>query len=326
MSVDMRLTLAGNAAAALLTKAARLSVFTVFERSLYLRTDEGALFCVGSPALAPGPIMALCDFWFEPDDLPRTGETFARRGERLASARHAFVFEGMRVWSPPPFPEPDFARLRSALERLARALPGQIPENGLAPLLPGLLSGSAPGFFLHFASSGPVEAMLRREGWKGLLHMLNWLEGDPDKASALEAGVQALLGLGPGLTPSGDDALAGMLLALSALRSSGQQNALGACVARHAAQATNAVSRAHLEQAARGLGAAPIHEGINVLLTDDADFSGLFTNLRSIGHSSGWDTFTGIVLALHGAIRNAQALSGMPEGATPSGREARRGA
>jgi hypothetical protein len=62
---------------------------------------------------------------------------------------------------------------------------------------------------------------------------------------------------------------------------------------------TNAISRAHLAAAARGLGGAAVHGILNDLLTGKSDaLAARLAAIDRIGHTSGWDALAGAVVAL----------------------------
>ncbi len=289
-----RIVLAGQSAAALLDRAARLTVFATFDRSLYLRADDGALLCLGLEALAPGPLMALCTPWFESGTLPEVGAVLERRGGCLQSGAHVLELSGFRIWIPPPIPQ----ALPDGPARALRQLPRKcLPGEGLAPLLPLLIADSPAAGRERPGGEGTAQGLLLRQAWTGFELLRAWMASGDPAGTELRAGVGALIGLGPGLTPSGDDALAGMLLALGALRLDAWRDALAAVVRELAGEGTNAISRAHLEAASTGQGAAPLHAALHALLRGDA-LMDVAESLGHIGHSSGWDAFTGLVLAL----------------------------
>ncbi|MGH9124726.1 MAG: DUF2877 domain-containing protein [Acidimicrobiales bacterium] len=96
-------------------------------------------------------------------------------------------------------------------------------------------------------------------------------------------------GLGPGLTPSGDDALAGILLA-ERLRHPDDEARL---VQAAGGVATHDISRAFLHWAARGQSIEPVHR----LLGGDGSATGA---LEEYGHSSGADLALGLWWGLTG--------------------------
>ena len=119
------------------------------------------------------------------------------------------------------------------------------------------------------------------------------------KSSELDDAVIALLGLGPGLTPSGDDFLCGMLIALDILPAPSLRAQLIASIECYAQQRTTAISLAHLRAAGAGAGHEALHVFFNSLLAGDtATLPTQLTAVDKIGHSSGWDALAGICVTL----------------------------
>ena len=107
--------------------------------------------------------------------------------------------------------------------------------------------------------------------------------------------VAGLVGRGAGLTPSGDDALAGALLVAHAL---GADEALADAV-RARLGATTAVSAALLDAAADGYAARPVVTLVDAAVaTDPGGVRRALPAVLAIGHTSGADTVTGIRAAL----------------------------
>jgi hypothetical protein len=110
----------------------------------------------------------------------------------------------------------------------------------------------------------------------------------------------AVLGLGPGLTPAGDDFIAGLLAALrwqSVASPFAEQLAAG--VMREATKRTNKISAALLRYAAEGLLFAPAIDLGNALGAGDQRSAVTATRrLLDIGASSGADTLAGILVGL----------------------------
>ncbi|HET7820515.1 MAG TPA: DUF2877 domain-containing protein [Ornithinibacter sp.] len=111
----------------------------------------------------------------------------------------------------------------------------------------------------------------------------------------LTAAVARLVGKGPGLTPSGDDALAGALLVAHALGNGpGLADAVRARLA-----ATTAVSAALLDAAADGYAARQVVTLVDAAVAGDPDaVRRALPAVLAIGHTSGADTVTGIRAAL----------------------------
>lgn len=128
---------------------------------------------------------------------------------------------------------------------------------------------------------------------------LHWISGtgSPD---------DSLIGLGPGLTPAGDDFVGGAMIALRAAGESELADRVAAWALPLAEMRTGRISRAHLACAARGEG----HEALHALLAapeGSARFEESLARLARVGHSSGLDAAAGALLAL-AARRGPSAL------------------
>jgi len=183
-------------------------------------------------------------------------------GERLA-----LESEAAELWVPAPLPPVAMPDVR-ALQRAAR---GQVPREGL-----GCLVVDA-----HNSLSGHAQPALDALG--------AWLVGN-----ALDDEAQTLIGLGPGLTPSGDDYLGGVLIALRQLGREAQARGLWRWLEPRLKR-TSAISAAHLAAAAAGEGHEALHACLHALCERDADWAGVLGDLESVGHTSGWDSLAGVV-------------------------------
>ena len=115
-------------------------------------------------------------------------------------------------------------------------------------------------------------------------------------ARDLPKAASALSGLGPGLTPAGDDALAGALLSARFLWGEAAEPSLHAALA-HAE--TGLISRSFLEWAAAGQVVAPVHALLRA--ASERDRTGAeraVTQLGWIGASSGADLAFGLSIGL----------------------------
>ena len=104
-----------------------------------------------------------------------------------------------------------------------------------------------------------------------------------------------MLGRGAGLTPSGDDALAGAVLVEFAL---GRGRKIADAVHARSA-ATTAVSRALLGAACDGYAAPQVVALVDAAVAGDDDaFTIHLPRVLAIGHTSGHDLVTGVLAAL----------------------------
>jgi hypothetical protein len=113
--------------------------------------------------------------------------------------------------------------------------------------------------------------------------------------------VDELLGLGPGLTPAGDDVLAGLLIALRHHDAPGRP--IADEVTRLAHARTTTLSAALLRHAAAGLALPAVVDVADALAGHgtDAELSRAVTRLLAVGHSSG-------TALAHGLLRGARTV------------------
>jgi len=194
-------------------RSPQATVIAVFARSFYLANGVGELSCIGPSGLGSGPLNMLCDL---PRDLDwqarglRPGQVAHYRDEVLRiDGIGAFSLADAVPWRPTPPPAVwDRAILDAGLAALATASRNLACADGFASLIPTLALDDP-------ATAPDGCAPLLRLAWPGIAALADWLaaggEGMPGDAAA------TLLGLGPGLTPSGDDFIGGAMIALHAL-------------------------------------------------------------------------------------------------------------
>ena len=170
------------------------------------------------------------------------------------------------LWQPPPA----LNALATDLEGLKRAAAGRTPFEGLG----GLIDGTHNALSVH--AQPALEAIDR------------WLVGN-----ALSNEIDQLVGLGPGLTPSGDDYFGGVLIALHHLGRRPQAQSLWRWLEPRLVRRTSAISAAHLAAAAAGEGHEALHGCLAVLFQKKNQWSSALDSLSRVGHCSGWDALAG---------------------------------
>jgi len=121
-----------------------------------------------------------------------------------------------------------------------------------------------------------------------------------DASDAADAAV-SLLGLGAGLTPSGDDFVGGAFFARAALAELGAGDATAwsraaATVRAAALEATTVISATLLGDLLGGCSWSTLHELVRALVVDDAARAfDAAARLTRLGHSSGWDLLAGFI-------------------------------
>jgi hypothetical protein len=318
----------GRASGSALRSESRWEVRAVFRRSFYCRSERGALVCVGPTSLDDGPLNVRCRMP-EPIDWEASGLTphsVAACDGVLFRVAERFVFSlaDAAVWRPPP-PSASWspAKVRQGLAALVCETRAWSGRGGLQPLVP-ILAGNPGAFPRDVRGTEPLLRLARA----GIEPLIDWLEASlagPTKPLGVPGpAIDRLIGLGPGLTPSGDDFLGGVLLGLRHLGASHQAGRLARAVLSRAEQGTNEISRAHLRAAADGEGLATLHAILQCLCAPDAsDMEGWLSAVDAIGHTSGWDALAGIVLAAAALARARSAMPGMAASADGSGFESR---
>jgi len=162
---------------------------------------------------------------------------------------------------------------RPDVDALRACLDGHVPEEGLGCLILGVHNA------LSVHAQPALEALDR------------WLAGH-----ALGNETAQLIGLGPGLTPSGDDYLGGVLLALRCMGRGAQADSLWRWLAPRLSGHTSAISAAHLGAAAAGEVHEALHEVLeNLSAWQVPDLHPSLARLDAVGHTSGWDALAGVV-------------------------------
>ncbi len=268
-------------------------VSAVFERSFYVSL-AGTEVCVGPPSLGAGPLNLRCRS--SPRDLRAAGlregmAALVGPGYLRLPPHLAISFAGAEVWTPTSPGPWSPASLGVGLALLDALLPERVPKQGLGFLaLPWRADGAARSA-VAAAACGPAEAL------SAFLHRAMARNGDQTSPPGHE--LHALIGLGPGLTPSGDDLLGGALVALHLLDRPDLAETLWNGISGMIETGTNAISRAHLAAAERGFAAAALHAILNDLLTGTGVvLAERLAATDRIGHSSGWDALAGAIIAL----------------------------
>jgi len=252
----MRATLAGQGALEALAGGASGTVLAWFPRAVYLRLAGTVIALVG-PDVGPGPLHLGLDAPV-PNALP--GTSVRRRATALLVGDVAVDLRGRRVWRG-AHPDPD--RLRAA-SRLIVEVAGELGRRS-ALLRP------------------PLSA--RADLARGCIAV-----------DDLVGAAELLGGLGPGLTPAGDDVLGGVLFMRRLL---GGERVTPSLSAAAGIVATTEISRAFVSWAARGQVLSAGHDLL--VAAAGGDRSGAEAAARElvrVGETSGADFALGLVWAL----------------------------
>jgi len=274
-------------------------VLSVFKHSFYIESSRGDLVCLGPLSMGAGPLNALYRFTLKINWLDRglrEDAVVSVNGCVLQiSDRFLFDLAGAQSWQPPAtINYRSLKAITAGLSLINKFALYHAPHESLGYLIPGLIGGSATrnlgtASFTAFQQAS-LSGVARLKSWLG-----DRLGGGFDRVPPSE--IRSLLGLGPGLTPSGDDLLGGAFIALHSLGRGEIAHQLWNWLRLAARARTNKISLSHMDWAARGSGAAPIHMLMQALILNNrAELSDRIKAVDRIGHTSGWDALAGIAL------------------------------
>jgi len=254
------------------------SVHSVFRTAVNVQRPDGTLWSVVSPRHPAGPATLGVDI-DEPGRGLSPGEPVRLDGQRLALGELSV----------------DLSR---AVPRERRVVKGR-PTPAAVVTLRGLieLSGTPGGVIPGTGTSGfgALVGTLVAER----LHCLTDAVGREDLAAATAAAGR-LLGLGVGLTPSGDDALVGFAVACHHLALPIGTRAVSSAVE---AGGTHPISLAALQAALTGDAVDPLLDLVAAVCAPDGAHSpdaiaAALSALLAIGHTSGTDLACGVHAAM----------------------------
>ena len=268
-------------------------ITAVFPSVFYVSQTTG-LLCVSRTGIDPGPFSVTTtaprDTDFRTYGLAVNQVVLVENRRIGIPGRLNLDLWPAELWSPDAWPDvPDPRLIARGLHLLRQRLPSDLGGTGLGG---HLLVGYNPD------DDDPVCLAAKAS----ILAARNYL-ATPDGSEPSDCQwAKRLIGLGTGLTPSGDDFLGGFLIGLHAIGDTGAARHLWKAIREDAGTATNPISWAFLSAAARGRGCASLHEAVVAVMsgTDPAD---PLARLARLGHSSGWDALLGSVTALERVSR-----------------------
>ena len=246
-----------------------LRVLSVHRRVINLEDDRGNLLAVVTSEVGDGPFHIVLE---QPAsfDFARPGLTGQWQGQQLMLGNRCIDWSQARRWQP-------------------HLAPATLPQRAISTL--GDCVRSATVFQQRREGMDPATIARMQMGASLLTKGL--LQADEP---ALRQGVSLLAGLGPGLTPAGDDYLLGALARLQLDAALPDITTLGQFIPA-AALATTRLSRAWLTYAARGLFDARWHALQSALIGgEQKDICQAANDILSVGASSGPQAMAGFLL------------------------------
>jgi Protein of unknown function (DUF2877) len=284
----MRVSCSGAIAARMLSGTRGGRVAAVSQHCFYLESGRD-FACLGLASIGRGPLNVIIE---RSDQLAsllrniRTGAQFAVQGHSIeVGCGHRIAFGGAAIWRPPEWLP--FSSAHAQLWLKALATEAHCPQAGLAPLVLKQTGGDEP---MSRIARGPIDRLAAGLTVDAVARRI---------ADETACAARQLIGLGPGLTPSGDDMLAGIMLALAATGRHRLRDQLWARIEPDVAALTSSLSGAHLRAAAAGMTFEPVHLALNDMLPGRLESMNThLAGLDRVGHCSGWDMLAGAALAV----------------------------
>jgi hypothetical protein len=256
--------------------------------------------------LAPetSPMHRRCLRISSPLPLMQVGGVFqVRDGLLMTGTGQALDFAHAPLWRPPVLPDVKIVplnRLDGLVQSASRQLAPKKEPSGWGVLIPAILQATTGQVTPEIAANG---ILLSGNVWPAIKGIL-LASRVHDFGSVLQHAA-GLVGLGAGLTPSGDDFLGGLFFSIQLLRSTYPEIAhlqtwnysdfILDCKLQ-----TNLISFTLLKDLSEGHALEPLHCLANSLLAGQpVDQFLLFANmLADVGHSTGWDLLAGFLVGM----------------------------
>ena len=275
-------------------------VLAAHERSCYLVGESSEIVAIIQQPLGNNPLALVVPHVAALFQELSPGVSVLGTGDALGLGEGLTIgLDRATLWDPKAYPglAADGVGLSRCVAETYRAAVEFAPETSLARLLPHLQDEDLPKSLTKVAHFPRSHALIA-----GLVDALT-----QRNRRSLKVVTASLAGLGPGLTPAGDDFLGGVLVAL-ALAHEHQPDALLAEIAglvvETAAPRTHEISAAYLRAAYAGEVGERWHPLIRSIAAGDAaEIAPSARAVMEYGETSGADMLAGFLAGLGGIYR-----------------------
>ncbi len=282
-TASLQCTSIGSAAQQILHQTRSLQVVGTTSRGAFLQCSNRKIVFLSTERFR-GPLTLNLDHQDAPKLARLTPETAGERapeGLLFSQVKLQIDLRQAQVWCP----EPPLAAHPSPRPGFAIQAYHRKPERGFAPIIPALLSRQAKG------QHPREEAVL---AIRAALHEARWQQ--------IPALAVPLIGYGGGLTPSGDDFLLGLMLALhrwgNVLGLRGDLENLQEELIQMIQARSTAISAGLIACAGDGLADERLIHALDALMGTRTATEKTLDDLLGWGNSSGLDALTGMLVTL----------------------------
>lgn len=277
------------------------SVFASVSGAIYIESNDGEILWIAASSSALHPRCILLSTM--PTEMPAVGADCVLEGGRLHVGEDLVVrLREAERW---PIAVQELANRSASAAEAARKILKAIHQIAVQAPAQGLFAAVRPLPEETRESRNPrneIEQALFATASRGI-DSLCQISTEPTLLGRLQAAIH-LVGLGQGLTPSGDDLLGGFLYTHRMLDSTDWRSLIADTSGvdewlQQVRPLTNKISFTILADYLRGCAALPLYEFLNAALDEQSieDLIPAAFRIAEIGHSSGWDLLAGVACA-----------------------------
>ena len=260
-----------------------------FERVIDLVNQESEVMAISSHEIGAGPFSLVLESGGFPGNID-TGVEILVFENGLWLGDWLIDAEGAETWNPVPkwhSVNSKSSNLRWVAQIAREELTHHAELDSLARLV------------LNPVANSPLPAKILQAAEQNIPLLFSSIQ--ETNASLLGKAAKGLAGLGPGLTPAGDDLLLGAMHGLWVTKPEADSRDLSGVIARAAAPRTHVLSAAWLEAAAEGEAAEQWHNLIEAISNhDELLLKHAIGRILPTGHTSGSDALGGFLGVIEG--------------------------
>jgi len=271
-------------------------LLSVYDRSFYCIDDAENIICFALNRIGRGPFTLLCSGNERlPAERLKSIKYFTMVGEMLVAEEADLIIDlkNATTWGESllDLRENHRESVENDLTWLAYRSSFVAPQESFGWLIPTFFSGGEGDILeKHNNTSSPLHERVSK--------VTKNIEKDFAMTGSA-CGLELLIGLGYGLTPSGDDFLAGVVMGFHKM----QKHREAILLARHlyskAQGKTTTISLAFYRALADGRVAEPHLRFLEMIGREEkTERENLFNRVTDFGGTSGWDTLAGIVFGI----------------------------
>ena len=270
-------------------------IIAVFDSSIYLQTSN-QIICLGNRTLRNSPITIITslpeNFSFKKFRLQIEEKVFFfNRDIKIKDTTFAFG-EKTKIWHPAELKNPFLPyNIRQGIRHFHKLLQNKdVEPKGFSEIL-------------FFKNLNPKKLNYNKRVLAEISECKRWIcqsfAKENNACMSRPYWAENLLGLGFGLTPSGDDFIGGVMIGLHICKKIFMAQCIWDQVSENISESTSPIAGAHLFAASTGLGPAEIHNLADAILSANSlGMIDLVKSLDMIGQTSGWDIFAGVFVVI----------------------------